>query len=420
MAQTVSGVAHRIDSRLRQLLGEERNTQVDFLLELEKFDATGGFAAFEYGNLWQYLQRELGLLECAIYRRVHAMKLLRKFPQVEAYLRDGRLWMSSLVKLEEVLTSENVDEMLAKASGKSFRDVEVLVASLRAPVPDKNALVRRVPVPSASPLDFNNGGASPAADGGKTSQIVLVDANVPDLGVGTAGNDALRRAPVSDSDARGEGGPKDDLFTSKEDSRARRARVVPIAPDRYDVSIRVRGSFVEKLEKLKKIFGHAIPDGNVEAMLTRAMDRAIAEHAKKSAPKRSRAARAESKGSSALGIEESPSKSDSPQASDVEFDSRRARPKREPIPAAVEREVRQRDGDRCQWPLPDGNTCGSEHQVEIEHKISVAKRGKSTLENLWQTCRAHNLLKARREFGDAFMAKFPKNDGTRSNFSREK
>ena len=286
MAQPVSGVARRIDARLRQLLGEERNTQVDFLLELEKFDAASGFAAFDYGNLWQYLQRELGLLDGAIFRRVHAMKLLRKFPQAEAPLRDGRLWMSSLVKLEEVLTSENIDEMLAKTAGKSFREIEILVASLRATVPDKRTVIRRVALPPATPLGLETGVVSPTAARGTTSPIVSSDATFAEHGVGAASDDASRQTATlgssegCDSAPGSAEDPTGDRVALNEESRARRARVAPIAPDRFDVSIRVRGSFVEKLERLKKIYSHAIPDGNVEAVLARAMDRAIAEHAK--------------------------------------------------------------------------------------------------------------------------------------------
>ena len=426
MAQPVSGVARRIDARLRQLLGEERNTQVDFLLELEKFDAASGFAAFDYGNLWQYLQRELGLLDGAIFRRVHAMKLLRKFPQAEAPLRSGRLWMSSLVKLEEVLTSENIDEMLAKTAGKSFREIEILVASLRATVPDKRTVIRRVALPPATPLGLETGVVSPTAARGTTSPIVSSDATFAEHGVGAASDDASRQTATlgssegCDSAPGSAEDPTGDRVALNEESRARRARVAPIAPDRFDVSIRVRGSFVEKLERLKKIYSHAIPDGNVEAVLARAMDRAIAEHATKSAPKSRRAARPESKGGSALRIEETPSNSDSTHSSDEKFESRKSRPTREPIVAAVEREVRQRDDDRCQWLFSDGNACGSEYQVEIEHKISVAKGGKSTVENLWQTCRAHNLLKARREFGEEFMAQFSEKDPPRSDFPRGK
>ncbi len=79
---------------------------------------------------------------------------------------------------------------------------------------------------------------------------------------------------------------------------------------------------------------------------------------------------------------------------------------REYIPVDVERALWERDGGNCGWVLASGEVCGSEFQVQGDHKIPVAKGGRSVLSNLRLLCRLHNVLAARREFGELFMAKF--------------
>ncbi len=142
--------SRELDRKLRTLLGEERNVQVDFLLHLDRFDRAHGQETFGYAKLWDYCRRELGLLNGAIWRRVHAMDLLRRYPAIEARLRDGRISMTALGMLEKVLTAGNVEELLDSVVGKSTREIEVLVASFNAPVPTpRRAATRDRPHPRA-------------------------------------------------------------------------------------------------------------------------------------------------------------------------------------------------------------------------------------------------------------------------------
>ena len=48
------------------------------------------------------------------------------------------------------------------------------------------------------------------------------------------------------------------------------------------------------------------------------------------------------------------------------------------VPAAVRREVFLRDEGKCQWPLADGEICGSTHRVELDHIVPVGRGGKAT------------------------------------------
>jgi hypothetical protein len=76
------------------------------------------------------------------------------------------------------------------------------------------------------------------------------------------------------------------------------------------------------------------------------------------------------------------------------------------VPAKVKREVRRRDGGRCQWPTHDGGVCGSEVRLEIDHVQPRGKGGASTAENCRLLCQAHNLEAARLAYGDDHMDLF--------------
>jgi hypothetical protein len=55
--------------RLRDLAGDERNVQVDFLLHLDEFDRRSAFLDAGFGSLWDYCLRALHLREGASFRR---------------------------------------------------------------------------------------------------------------------------------------------------------------------------------------------------------------------------------------------------------------------------------------------------------------------------------------------------------------
>ena len=56
--------------RLRELAGEERNVQVDFLLHLDEFDRRRAFVEAGYSSLWSYCLEALHLREGAAGRRI--------------------------------------------------------------------------------------------------------------------------------------------------------------------------------------------------------------------------------------------------------------------------------------------------------------------------------------------------------------
>ncbi|MGC4064959.1 MAG: hypothetical protein QM784_10015 [Polyangiaceae bacterium] len=69
------------------------------------------------------------------------------------------------------------------------------------------------------------------------------------------------------------------------------------------------------------------------------------------------------------------------------------------IPAAVRREVWERDGEQCTYVNARGERCQSRHFLQFDHRIAQALGGPSTVENLRLRCAAHNALAAEQVLG---------------------
>jgi hypothetical protein len=87
----------------------------------------------------------------------------------------------------------------------------------------------------------------------------------------------------------------------------------------------------------------------------------------------------------------------------------------DPIPAAVLREVWQRDQGRCGYVGPaTGRACGSTWFVQADHIVLRAHGGSNEASNLRLRCQAHSLLAAVDVLGEEKMAAACSNRGLRS------
>jgi len=69
------------------------------------------------------------------------------------------------------------------------------------------------------------------------------------------------------------------------------------------------------------------------------------------------------------------------------------------IPSAVRELVLERGGYQCQFRGPDGTRCIQRTQLQVDHIQAFSKEGKSEASNLQILCKAHNLFRAKEEFG---------------------
>src|SRR5690349_3297892 len=97
-------------------------------------------------SLFDYCLRRIGLSEGEAFHGITAARLARRFPIIFKLLEARSIHLSALRLLRDHLTIENHRELLACASGKSKKEVELLVAGL-APRPDTPSRIRKLPAP---------------------------------------------------------------------------------------------------------------------------------------------------------------------------------------------------------------------------------------------------------------------------------
>lgn len=339
---------------LSRLLGHERAAAADFLLALADFDRRRGWEQLGHPSLFAFLTRELGLSNAAAWYRLTGARLLPRFPTVEAALRDGRLCLTVVGELSKVLTSANAGEVLPRFLGRSSREAKEIVATLLPdPAPPRRDVVRALPAPVPAPALATGRLEEPSAAPLRAREVVPTHP------------------------AQGPG-----------------AEVRPLTDDLRRLSVTVSARFIEKLAAARTGLSHALPGATTEQILETALDLLLERQARRKAlVKRPRKARSAPPASTLASTS-------IPTSTPVEAlaPGLAGRPH---IPARIEREVRLRDGDRCQFPLDAGGVCGSTWQVQLDHVRPLATGGPTTAANLRCACAFHNRYAAEQTLGPA-------------------
>ena len=96
--------------------------------------------------MYAYCTSVLHLSEAEAFLRIAVARAARHHPQLLTMLGDGRLHLSGIVKLAPLLTRENRDGLLKRATHLSKRQILELVAEL-SPRPDVPSVMRKLPRP---------------------------------------------------------------------------------------------------------------------------------------------------------------------------------------------------------------------------------------------------------------------------------
>jgi 5-methylcytosine-specific restriction endonuclease McrA len=354
--------ADALAERLIELVGEERHIQVEFLLHLAEFDSRRAWADAGYPSLWEYALRVLHLREGAAWRRISAMRLVRRFPQLADALRDGRLCLSTVGLLGPVLTEANAGELIAAAAFKTKAEVDKLVAGL---------------APRAAPKDGVRKLPSTAAAADAALPLATMSEPFP--------------LPVPGCGREDRPGPSSGAASASTPPVARPPTVRPVSADAYSLRVTLDAGLKAELDELTALLGHKVPNGDVAAVLRVAVRCAIEKFGKRKGAKDVRkAASAAAQTTRALSRR----------------DATRRAAARAAIPVAIRREVWKRDAGQCTFRSSDGHRCPARTRLEFDHIAPVALGGASTVDNLRLTCRVHNLAHAERVFGHEHMARF--------------
>ena len=137
--------ARRASAHHASLLSTERSALADLLLSLSDFEERGLHRALGHATLFDYLHRTLGLSRGMAHYRMVAVRLIRRFPEVEAPIRQGRLCLTTVVELSRVMKEENRSVVLPRFFGLSRQEAKELAAELDpAVVVPRRTLVERV------------------------------------------------------------------------------------------------------------------------------------------------------------------------------------------------------------------------------------------------------------------------------------
>ena len=265
-------------------------------------------------------------------------------------LEDGRLYLSGIAKLAPVLTEANCDALLARATHKTKRQIEELVAEV-APKPDVASTMRKIPVRRETST------TAPAAEsrpnGVETSPVADAPLNVE---APTSPVPASRPAPVKP------------------------AVIEPLAPSRFRVQFTASAELHAKLERLVALMPGSDLASVVEVAVTEKLARVEAKRfGKTNKPKKSVEQADKSPGSRY-------------------------------IPAPVRRLVWTRDRGRCTDLSPNGRRCTARDGLEYHHDDPYAFGGDRTPENIRLLCKIHNALRGERDFGKEVMDPYRRSD----------
>jgi hypothetical protein len=349
--------ARELAADLLRLLHREQGAMADFLVALAEFDDRRLWLKLGYSSLFVFLHRELGLSKGASHFRRVAAELIQRFPEVVEPLRNGRLCITSIVELAKVITPANRVEVMPRFFHASKQEAKAVAAEICP----REAVPTRAVVTSVAPAATRTGpAAAPAGVRQESAEVRPVE---------------LALAPPPPA------------------APPPRTVAEPLTADLRRLHVTVSKRFMEKLEAARDALSHSHPGADVEAILEAGLDRLIERAAERKGctrPKAEKPSTAVTFAKGARGVGRKPVAAPNPRF----------------IPAAVRREVWLRDGGRCQFRLENGELCGSTHRLQFDHLHPVALGGKSTVGNLRLACSAHNLLAARRVFGDALMDRY--------------
>ena len=354
---------------------QERWVTARLLVRLAAVEKRELYAPCGYSSMWEYCLGELQMSEESAGRRLWASRKCRDFPALFDALADGRLHMTAIHTLAPHLRTDNVDELVAAATGRTKAQLLDWLAR-RFPRPAVPTIIRQVGSPTWPPSPtFTPASpcASPTAAAGGLIQVASDD----------HGHDSHSLASVP-------------VPSSAKDSRAmqvplrERANVDPLNADQVKVQFTMSRRVLAKMQRAQDLLGHQVARDDLAGLLEKLLDMALPALEKKkfAATERPRAPREAA--SAHLGEPAANSRT---------------------IPAQVKREVWKRDGGRCTFMSATGRRCACTRGLEYDHVQPVALGGGSTAENVRILCRKHNQLEAERRFGAAFMK--DKRDGAR-------
>jgi len=347
--------------RLAELVSQSRRVEADLVAHIGEVDERRLYARQAFPSMFAYCTEHLHLSEAEAYRRITVARAARQFPALVDGLRDGRLHLSGLARLAPLLTAQNCEALLERATHLTTRQIEHLVVELQ-PRPDVPATIRRLPQrPGPAPVTI------------QASSRLAVEPVLERI------EPEATPLPLDELVARRVDEPATAIPAARPGfptpASPWRAVVEPLAPARYKVQFTATAELRDKLERLRALMHSEVPDGDLAAVI----ERAVTEKLERLEARRF--------GRAAI-----------PRTNLMDADT--ASPSRH-IPAAVRRAVSDRDGGRCRFVDEQGRRCSERHRLELHHRLPFGFGGDHSLDNISLLCPQHNRSLAERDYGKA-------------------
>ena len=204
--ETLSRLGRRLDTKVIVLLLQVEERRLD--------------RRAAYPSLFEFCRQKLGMSEGTANRRITAVRLVRRMPALIGHLERGKITLSALMLVKNVITEENVEEVVAKVTGKTQAQIEELVACM-APKPDVPACLALLPTRAEQP--------SPSADADGASEP---------------------SRPSADP----------------------RARLAPLAEARWRLQLTADKALHDKIERARELMRHRNPSGDLTVVVAAAID----------------------------------------------------------------------------------------------------------------------------------------------------
>ena len=339
---TVAALSDReLLAQTSNLARVERHLQGAIIDHLAEIDARSLFLRRGFASLFEYAVRELGYSDAAAGRRIAAMRLCADNPHTRERLRDGSLSLSAAAELQWAFDRQR----------------------------------RRVP-PVAATATRRAAATTPAVAALPTEPPLVLDA------VG-------RQKLVEEAAGKSTRQVKRMLADLDPELAAAADRVRPLGNGRYELKALIDAECQRGLEQLTGLLSHVDPRMTVGQLVGRLVREALDRHD----PSRRRPRTGSRPAVSApLRRRQTTSTAQTrPGCDGHAAPAPKSRASGRAIPAAVKREVWQRDGGRCRYADPHtGRRCTSRHLLQIDHVLPYGLGGGSDPGNLRLLCHAHH------------------------------
>ena len=338
----------RLIDGLKDLVAKERKCTHEIVLHLVEFSRRRLFADLGYTSMFDYLTRGLGYSNASAQRRICAARAVAAVPQVYDCLEKGKLSLGVLEVAADAIAKPGGKELLNEICGRGKEEALRIVAQ-HFPIDRKWLLDRVEPIAVKKPeTDL------PLFKGDKNSNYF--------------------RAEV-------------------EDSESERS---------YRINLTVTEEFVGKLERVKDLMILSFGETTAETL-----EACLDEYIKRHDPEQKLSRRQAREKKRVAAVSEKSAAVVEPliAAAEVivpELPAEDSDPALRRYPSSILRdEVLARDGFECSFVSDDGVRCRCRSGLQIDHILPWAYGGRTEASNLRTVCQTHNLMHARRIFGDA-------------------